>query len=375
MNELEHRIAERIKKQGPLTFASFMEMALYEPALGYYASDMEIGRAGDFYTSQHVHPAFGSMIGKQLEEMWDLMNRPQPFYAIEPGAGAGLMCFDILHYLRNKPLRQALHYIIVERNPAVLQKQKDLLREHSGIVGWVESLREIEQALGCVLSNELLDSFPVHLIQMEEELREVHVAASEGDAEKIFRELLIPPGGRDIERYLDEFSVALPHGYRTEVNLRMKEWIGEVSAALKEGFVLTIDYGYSARDYYSPERNRGTLLCYHKHQLVEDPYVNVGAQDITAHVNFSSLKKWGEAHGFEALGFCSQGNYLISLGIDSLISELFSTSNDYLFEIARIKRLLFPGTLGDSHKVMIQYKGMGRPELEGFTMKNKVGDL
>jgi len=144
---------------------------------------------------------------------------------------------------------------------------------------------------------------------------------------------------------------------------------------LSEGFVLTIDYGYPAWDYYSEERNRGTLLCYYKHRVNEDPYQNIGQQDITAHVNFSSIKKWGEEFGFKTIGFCQQGTYLISLGIDEIIKELYENERDYLFEVAKIKRLIFPGTIGETHKVLIQYKGKENPTLKGFRMKNQVNKL
>jgi SAM-dependent MidA family methyltransferase len=147
-----------------------------------------------------------------------------------------------------------------------------------------------------------------------------------------------------------------------------------VNDALSEGFVLTIDYGYPAWDYYSEERNRGTLLCYREHQVCEDPYQNIGDQDITAHVNFTSLKKWGEELGFRTLGFCPQGTYLISLGIDEVITELYGDSPDP-FDIARIRGLILPQGMGESHKVMILYKGKGNPALRGFDLRNQVRNL
>jgi len=178
-----------------------------------------------------------------------------------------------------------------------------------------------------------------------------------------------------IADYLNEFSIELAKGYRTEVNLRIKEWLRSIDEVLREGFVLTIDYGYSASDYYSEERNRGTLLCYCKHQMNEDPYQNIGEQDITAHVNFSSVKKWGEYLGLKTLGFCQQGTFLVALGIDEIINELYEHSPDYLFEVAKIKGLILPGTMGESHKVVIQYRGMSFPELRGFSIRNQVDKL
>jgi len=372
MNPLEQKITERIKREGPLTFETFMEMALYEPGLGYYASEnIEIGKAGDFYTSQHLHPAFGSMIGKQLEEMWEIMGRPSEFYAIEPGAGAGLMCMDIMDYLHKREIFKSFSYVIAELNPSLQNKQQKLLGRYPDKVRWISSLREIRDIKGCLLSNELLDAFPVHLIEMEDELKEIY-AGVENDT---IHEIKKNSDRSAIFDYLKEFSIQLPNGYRTEINLRIKDWLKSVNDVLSEGFILTIDYGHPAWDYYSEDRNRGTLLCYYRHQLIEDPFRNIGEQDITAHVNFSSVKKWGENLGLETLGFCRQGTYLISLGIDKLINELYVKSSNYLFEVAKIKRLIFPGTIGETHKVMIQYKGKGKPELKGFSMKNQAEKL
>jgi SAM-dependent MidA family methyltransferase len=146
-----------------------------------------------------------------------------------------------------------------------------------------------------------------------------------------------------VQIYFDEFAVDIPSvmeiGYRTEVNLRIKEWLREISAILERGFVLTVDYGYPADDYYSPERNRGTLLCYHQHQVIENPYINIGEQDLTAHINFSALKKWGEEVGLSTLGFAPQGTYLIALGIDEVMAVMPDLTSDVL-DIPKIKGLL-----------------------------------
>jgi SAM-dependent MidA family methyltransferase len=390
MNLLEEKLIEKIEKDGPITFETFMEMALYEPGLGYYASDKKIGKAGDFYTSPHLHSVFGAMIGKQIEEMWETMGKPTDFYVMEFGAGEGYMCKDILDYLKNKEVFSSLTYLMVERNPFMQYKQKKLLEIFLDKVKWVSSLKGLSNIKGCILSNELLDAFPVHLIEMDDELKEVYVTVDNkntpsspplskgGQGEfsgKDIKEIKGNPSTDALADYIGEFSIDLPKGYRTEINLRIKDWLRSVNEVLSEGFILTIDYGYPVWNYYSEDRNRGTLLCYHGHQVNENPYVNIGEQDITAHVNFSSVKKWGEELGLETLGFCQQGTFLVSLGIDEIINELYGNSTDYLFEIAKIKRLILPGTIGETHKVMIQYKGQKKPNLRGFLMKNQKDKL
>ncbi|TFG36526.1 MAG: hypothetical protein E4H45_00915 [Nitrospirales bacterium] len=372
MGPLEKIIIEKIKKRGPIPFEVFMEMALYEPGFGYYASEnTDIGKAGDFFTSQHLHPVFGAMIGRQLEEMWEILGKPSVFHVVELGAGTGLLCLDIMNYLRDKAFLDSLTYVIVEINPFLRNKQEKLLHPYSSKVKWISSLQELGAIEGCILSNELPDAFPVHLVEMDEELKEIYVAVADG----YFTEIKGQLSTDSLAAYLKEFSIELPAGYRTEINLRIKDWLASSSEVLSKGFILTIDYGYPAQEYYSEERNRGTLLCYYRHQVNENPYQNTGVQDITAHVNFSSLKKWGGEFGLKTLGFCNQGAFFVSLGIDNVMGELFTNSSDYLFEIAKIKRLILPGTIGETHKVMIQYKGTDNPDLRGFAIKNQKDRL
>jgi len=335
MNLLQQKIIRRIKSEGPITFKNFMEMALYEPELGYYSSEKtRIGRSGDFYTSSHLHPTFGMMIGKQIEEMWEIMNKPSVFQIVEMGSGAGYLCKDILEYYKGlgiggqgleREIIKNLQYIIVELNPAMREQQKKLLSDYSDKIRWASSVRELNDIKGCFLSNELLDAFPVHIIEMNDEIKEIFISA---DNEKLI-EIKGAPGASEIADYLKEFSIEFEKGHRTEINLEIKKWLGEINRILTEGFILTIDYGYSSKDYYSEDRDRGTLLCYHEHRVTENPYQNIGEQDITAHVNFSSVKKWGDEIGIKTIGFCRQGTFLVSLGIDEAIAEIYKNSADY----------------------------------------------
>jgi SAM-dependent MidA family methyltransferase len=377
MNPLEQKILAQIKREGPVTFERFMDMALYDPEYGYYASvEKRIGREGDFYTSSHLHPAFGSMIARQIRQMWDIMGRPADFTAVEMGAGEGYLCRDILDFLhrpegssrKTNALRENLRYIIVERYPGQRERQKALLAGYPDAVIWAARLEDVGRLTGCVLSNELLDAFPVHLVRMEEGLKEVYVESREGR----LKEIAGPLSTDVIADHFRDSGIALSAGQTAEVNLRMKDWLKEVDAVLSKGFIMTIDYGHPAAEYYSEDRDRGTLMCYYRHEVYENPLDHVGEQDITAHVDFSALRRWGEESGFTTIGYCSQGTFLLSLGIDSEIERLFRESKDYQFEVARIKRLILPQGLGESHKVMIQYKGPGAPSLLGFAIRNQL---
>lgn len=368
-NALEQKIIQKISDGGPVTFERFMQMALYDPDWGYYASgEARVGRAGDFYTSSHLHPVFGRMLGRQVEEFWEYMGRPEQFEVVEMGPGAGHLCRDMLDYLKDRDLGKSMRYSLIERNPSRIREQEELLDEYREMLSWFPSLDKITGARGCLLSNELLDAFPVHLVIMEDELKEIYVTVEDGRLNEVPGPLSDPA----ITEYFRDLSVGLEKGCKTEVNLRIRDWLGSVGSAIREGFVLTIDYGYTSREYYSEDRNRGTLMCYRRHQLSEDPLVNAGRQDITAHVNFSSLKRWGEEMGFRTIGFCGQGAYLTSLGIDEEIHRLSEESGDYLFELARIKKLILPQGMGESHMVMVQYKGEGTPTLRGFALRNRT---
>jgi SAM-dependent MidA family methyltransferase len=201
---------------------------------------------------------------------------------------------------------------------------------------------------------------------MHDTLKEVYVSCEGDDIVEV-----LCPASQEVLRYFEEFHIAFPKKYRTEVNLKIKDWLTQVSNCLSEGFIITIDYGYPAKEYYSEDRNRGTLYCYFNHQLSENPYENFGEQDITAHINFSALKKWAEECGLKTLGFCPQGSYLLSLGMNDVMQQLFGEQPDP-YDLSKIKGLLLPQGMGESHKVMIHYKGDAAVRLSGFSLRNQM---
>ena len=349
---LKDIIIQKIQQRGPINFHDFMEMALYYPELGYYSSGREkIGKKGDFYTSSNLTSAFGAMIAKQLEEMWGILGE-QPFTIVEYGAGTGLLCRDILGYLKNnRKLFDQLSYCIIEKGDALRKLQQEYLTEK---VSWYNDISEIGQINGCVLSNELLDNFSVHRVVMTDRLMEVFV-----DYRNEFSECL-KPASPAVVNYFEELGVDLPNGYRTEASLEVIHWINEISAALGKGFLLTIDYGYSSHELYRPSRSSGTLMCYNKHELNDNPYQDIGQQDITAHVNFSALCHWGFKNGLICCGLTNQGQFLLSLGFrDHLIRTAEPGKN--MIEAAR-KASIITHTLlmdmGTKFKVLIQKKGL-----------------
>ena len=350
-------IKEKIQKQGPISFRDFMDFALYHPSFGYYNSDKnKIGKKGDYYTSPVLSSLFGSMIAKQIEEMWEVMGK-NPFTIAEYGAGTGALCDDILTFLKKNPaLFDDLKYCIIEKSSTMQQLEKNRLSEK---VTWHESISEINELNGCVLSNELLDNFPVHKVVMKEELMEVFVDYEDGFVE------ILRPASKQLSDYFLQQNIILPQGYCTEVNLAAIDWITEVGGTVKTGFVLTIDYGFAAGELYNSSRNSGTLVCFKDHKVNYSPYSYIGEQDITVHVNFSALDIWGKENGLELTGFTTQNHFLRSLGLMNYLRnmELEATDEKSKASIFQINKLLLE--MGNKFKVLIQQKGVKTKMLSG----------
>lgn len=358
---LSEIIIERIHQEGPISFRDFMEMALYYPDVGYYSSYIsKIGEDGDFYTSANLSDAFGAMIARQIEEMWQNLDRI-PIKIVEYGAGTGLLCHDILDYLKanNTSLYDGLSYCIIEKSPGMRERQKKHLKEK---VNWYSSIREIPEINGCILSNELVDNFSVHQVVMEDQLMEVFVDYSGG-----FNEVL-RPANKELVNYFADLNVELPKGFRTEVNLEARFWIEEIAHSLNKGYVITIDYGDISSELYEKHRSSGTLLCYHKHHKNDNPYQFIGEQDITSHVNFSALMNWGDKYGLNYRGMTNQASFLLSLGLKEYQNKfLLNVKEDALWAIQESNinyRLLMD--MGLKFKVLIQEKNVPKYALSGL---------
>lgn len=363
---LSEIIINRIKNEGPISFRDFMEMALYYPELGYYNSKQDkIGAEGDFYTNASLSASFGAMLGRQIEEMWEALGK-KAFKIIEYGAGTGLLCHDILDYLKNNiDLYNCCSYSIIEKSSSMREIEKMHLSEK---VSWHFSIQEIPKINACILSNELVDNFAVHQVVMGDQLMEVFV-----DYENGFKEVL-QPANATLLGYFEALSVKLPKGFRTEINLEAITWIKEIAQWLKKGYVITIDYGALSSELYNINRRFGTLLCYNKHQINDDPYQFVGEQDITAHVNFSALKYWGSKYGLKYSGLVNQASFLLGLGYkeyqDTMIREKQSNTQLALEESIINYRLLMD--LGTKIKVIIQQKGVSDYPLSGLKFLNSI---
>jgi SAM-dependent MidA family methyltransferase len=370
---LRRFIFSQIEKRGTVPFSQFMEWCLYHPDEGYYRSEeMPIGRDGDFYTSSCVHPLFGGLIAKQLSQMSERLGGPF-FDVAEQGGGRGFLCQDILQWAKQKApaFYKRLRYHLIETSPHLLKEQKERLvkQQKEGKVFWIDpEAFEQGKALmeGCFLSNELVDAFPVHQVIFDRGiLKEIYVTQDHGQLKERWGEL----SDSRIASYFQSMEVALQEGQRAEVNLKALDWVEKVGRCLKKGFVLTIDYGYLAKELYGPHRREGTLLCYYQHRTSENPYERLGEQDITSHVNFSGLIQKGEEVGLHLTGFVPQYRFLLALGLlqemESLGRDLSET--DALRMRLSLKHLIEPEMgMGEVFKVLIQHKGMDQPPLDGL---------
>lgn len=378
--ELVAAIASEIADSGPIPFVRFMELALYHPQFGYYMrsplpTHERIGWRGDFYTSSDVHPILGQALAAQAEQMYQLLGRPHPFTIVEMGPGKGLLAKHILATCahRHRSFFQHLRYVLIDRSPAMREVQRGNLAswlDQPGLLAWEDDLPTMppQRLTGLLFSNELVDSFPVHRIQVTAEgVKELWVDYREGR----FIECLRLLSSDTLVDHVGRLSTEWPEGYRTEVNLRAPDWMKHVAHYLDRGFVLTIDYGHTAQDLYRSDRMHGTFLCYHRQSVNEDPFLRVGDQDMTTHVDFSCLAETGEEQGLQTTGFTNQMSFLMGLGVEQLIAELEQDSPEFKAAI----HLLRPNGMGTTFKVLIQHKGIVRPALDGLRYKPFFGSV
>jgi SAM-dependent MidA family methyltransferase len=362
---LKQRIVDRIQREGLISFRDFMAMCLYEPSLGYYIGERVIlGREGDYLTSPEVSPVFGAVLGRQLREMWEALGRPSPFDLVEAGAGSGALARDILAWAQRAApgLFDAARYTIVEISEPLRVRQRNRLEAEglAGKVRWSDSIPA--GVIGCVFSNELLDAMPVHRVVVEGGVvREVFVT---WDRRRFTEELRDAP--TEVIAYFDAIGVQPAEGARAEVNLAALDWMREAAQYLERGFLLTIDYGYEAAELYAPWRTDGTLLCFYRHNPSADPYARIGRQDMTSHIDLTSVRSAGEESGLTTLGVVTQSQFLANLGIgEAMQAPEGGDLEEYFARRRAVTELLDPGGLGRI-RVLIQAKGMGGVRLTGL---------
>ncbi len=314
---LSQLIAERIQQEGAINFADYMQMALYEPRYGYYTSGASrVGWEGDFYTSSDVSDFFAHCLARQLYRFWQRMNCPTPFTVLEQGAGRGDLARQVCAWAERE---QPDFHAVLRYDTHDIRSGQDALST---------PLTDVQHAPAVILSNELVDALPVHIVEKRgDKLYEVYITMQDGR----LSEVLAEPGSPEVAQYLDTYKIpwsGFADGWRAEINLAALAWMRQTarlltsSSSKKRRYILIIDYGEKARLLYTRDRYRGTLACYFKHQLTDHPLVRPGAQDITAHVNFSALIDEGHRHGLHLHAYVTQKAWLEALGIHEELAQI-----------------------------------------------------
>jgi SAM-dependent MidA family methyltransferase len=366
-SHLHHKLIERIRAGGPITFAAYMNACLYDPEFGYYSGAIDRRRA-DYYTSVDISPVFGRLVARQLEEMWRVLARPAQFTIVDGGAAAGALARHILDFAEERlpEFYSALHYFAVEISASRRELAQAALAHHSS-AGRASIGAEIPSFdCGCIFSNELVDALPVHRVAMTAEgLREIFVDA-DGDR---FVERELPPSSSEIPEFFSRQDVTLHLGQQAECGLAACRWIEDVGRKIARGFVLTVDYGHEARELFDERHMDGSLLAYSRHRVSEDFYRTPGEQDLTSHANFTALDIWGRAAGLERLGLVSQTRFLLGLAGSNNFADLELDGWSELEKTrARLsfQNLVNPEGLGERFRVLVQGKGVGAVTLSGL---------
>lgn len=364
-SQLSELLHQQLQEVGGISFAEFMAQALYHPEYGYYMTPRDrIGKAGDFYTSSSVNALFGRLIARQLAQLAESLPA-EVFQVVEQGAGEGHLALDILDALADEfpALYARLTYTLVEVSQDNRRRQAAHLAAHLDKVEWCD---EDGWAIssGCFLSNELVDAFPVHVVEKSSGgIDEVFVVSSGG----VFTEELRSATGSPLEDYFEWLGCSPIAGNRAEVNLAAPDWMRQVASRVARGYVLTIDYGYPSEELYALHRRSGTLMCYHRHQADDNPYDRVGCKDITAHVDFGALQKAGSEAGMETLWFGEQYRFLMGLGFVEELMRLEASASDEKEARAlrmTLKNLIMPDAgMGETFKVLVQGKNVEPLEL------------
>lgn len=348
-----------------MTFAEFMDIALYHQPLGFYQKAEPFGKEGSFYTSVNASRAFGVNIARSIVTCVDELHLVPAI--CEMGAGTGMLASDLLGYLRSEEpdFYGAMTYTIIEKSDRLIQRQKEMLKEHGDRVRWIP-FEELKGFKGVFFSNELVDAFPVHrVINIDGSLYELFVIDHEG-------QMTFMPGDfstQELPQYLERMNIRLVPKQMADINLDATRWITALADKIEQGVVITIDYGFSADKLFTPMRMDGTVTCYHKHTQNNNFFDNIGDQDITAFVDFSALMQWGQDAGLTTLYYEPQWMYMIKSGI---LEDVAAAEDD--LKRASIKSLIMPeGGFGTTFQVLMQAKNVTPPE--GFHYLKSSADI
>ena len=377
-DQLKHEIRQQIDAAGgAIDFARFMEMALYQPGLGYYsAGARKFGEGGDFITAPELSPLFSQCLARQCQQVLADIGFGD---ILEFGAGTGAMASEVLLELERLDSLPG-QYFILELSPDLKQRQQQTIEQCAPHllprVCWLDALPE-SGFQGVILANEVVDAMPVHLLQFQQDgLLERFVVHNGRDF--VWQDK--PMASADLQQRINALTAELGDevfcpGYLTEINLAQTAWINSLAAMLEKGVALIIDYGFPEHEYYHPDRTTGTLMCHYRHRAHGDPLILAGLQDITAHVDFSALALAGHEAGLDVMGYTSQAQFLLAAGLGELLAEQDQSDSRAYMEITQqVKKLTLPSEMGELFKVLALARDYPH-DLKGFLLQDRRGRL
>jgi SAM-dependent MidA family methyltransferase len=367
---LEAQVHDEIARSGGwISFARYMQLALYQPGLGYYsAGARKLGAAGDFVTAPEVAPVFGRCVAVQCEEVLRALGGGD---VLELGAGSGVMAAALLEELARRDCLPGRYFILDvsadlrERQRATLEAAGQHLLER---VEWLDRLPE--GFTGIVVANEVLDAMPVErFVVRGGAVNALGVAGQAGRLE--WSEARAPVALADAVRAVErDAGVAWPEGYASEINLGLGGWLAALGASLARGVLLFIDYGLPRREFYAAERSAGTLLCHFRHRFHDDPFTRLGLQDLTAWVDFTAVAEAGQSAGLELAGYTTQAHFLIGCGLGEFVADVSGLDVVSRVNLSRqVMVLTLPGEMGERFKAIALAKGYDSP-LRGFAVRD-----
>lgn len=369
---LSKKIRQTIQRHGPISFPRFMEMALYTPGLGYYSGDLpKIGEKGDFVTAPEVSSIFSRCLARQTAQVLKKLDEKN---IIEFGAGRGTMAKDIILEL-NRLEVSFEHYFIVELSADLKYQQQQTLSELPAKllekITWLEKL-PASPIEAVVLANEVLDAMPFERLRLEPHQAShamVKLNPETGQFEWDYQPITDKHLQRISNALLNMIGEPRDAGYLTEVNLHIAPWLKSLSDFLKRGMLLIIDYGYTRREYYQPARVMGTMRCHYQHLAHDNPFFYPGLQDITAHVDFTTVAETGFDAGFKISGFTTQANFLMGSGLLEMSADPNMEITESIKIAQQIKTLTLPDEMGETFKAMALTKSFDEA-LVGFTIRD-----
>ncbi len=368
--KLSQTIAGEIEKAGAIPFSQFMHHALYEPGLGYYsAGSHKLGEGGDFVTAPELSPLFSQTLAKSFIAIFEQSTAN----VLELGAGTGTFAVELVKELEAQDSLPERYYIL-EVSADLKQRQRQTIEQKiphlANRFEWFDRLPE--EFSGAIFSNEVADALPVDLVRKQKaKLQKAQVKLDDSGFRLSWQDTAPM---LETNPYVKQW----PHGYTTEQHVQTEFWLAGLVECLTKGAIILVDYGYSADEYYAPQRNEGTLQCYYRQHKHNAPLLLPGLQDITASVNFSQIAYAAHKLGAEIVGYCEQALFLMSSGIEERAAKLAETLGSGTMTQVKIshqlKKLLMPDEMGENCKVLIASKNCP-VQLQGFALSNKLHRL